>query len=43
MGHTNQQMLYDHYLREATKADAEKFWNIFPPKDEERKVIQASF
>jgi integrase len=42
-GHTNQQMLYDHYLGEATKTDAEKFWQIFPPRGEEQKIVQGSF
>jgi integrase len=38
-GHTSSQMLWRRYNRGTEKAEAEKFWCIFPPKHEERKIV----
>jgi integrase/recombinase XerD len=38
-GHRSPEMLWRNYNRGTEKAEAERFWSIFPPKQEEHKVI----
>ena len=39
LGHGSTDMLRKSYKRAVTKEEAERFWSIFPPKQEEQKIV----
>jgi len=39
MGHTNQQMIFDHYRQLVRPREAARYWKICPPSNASRKII----
>jgi integrase len=39
LGHGSTEMLRKSYHRATSEAEAERFWSIFPPKQEEQKIV----
>lgn len=39
MGHTNQQMIFDHYRQLVQPKEAARYWKIFPASADRRKII----
>lgn len=38
-GHTSREVLWRHYYRAVARTEAERFWSIMPPGQEERKIL----
>ena len=41
MGHVTPHMIFNHYREIVTPEEAERYWNIFPPKPAENIVPMA--
>jgi integrase len=39
-GHQSREVLWRHYYRQASKHEAERFWQILPLEEEQRKIIR---
>ena len=42
MGHTNQQMIFDHYRQLVPPQDGAQYWKLCPPTHPERKIVLIS-
>jgi hypothetical protein len=42
MGHTNQQMIFDHYRELVRPNDAAQYWKISPASGVQRKIVPIS-
>ena len=42
MGHTNQQMIFDHYRQLVRPRDAARYWKLCPPSGHRRKIVPIS-
>jgi hypothetical protein len=42
MGHTNQQMIFDHYRQLVRPADAARYWKISPASAARGKIVAIS-
>jgi integrase len=40
MGHTNQQMIFDHYRQLVRPKEAARYWRICPAKEGGHKVVR---
>src|SRR6266478_968952 len=38
-GHDDPDTMYKHYYKAITDKEAKRFWSIFPPKQEETKIV----